>query len=379
MLARPSAPIATPTPRRGPKHEDAMKLLNPGPVTLTSRVREALLRPDMCHREVEFAELCGRILAGLRAVYPEATLRYVPVLLTSSGTGAVEAMLSVVPRDGKVLVVANGVYGERAAAMLAAQGKAHQVVAAPWTSPMDLDAVERALGAGGFGHVFAVHHETTTGRLNDLDALGALCKRFGVKLLLDAVSSFAGERIRFAEWNLEACAATANKCLHGVPGVAFVLVDEAVFTSRTSGATSVYLDLFRYWKEQRHGFSPFTQAVHVLYALEEALGELVDAGGWEKRHQKYAALTRQVREGLYALGVRPFLEDASSYGATLSSYRLPAGLSYERLHDHLKNAGFIVYAGQGPFSGEMFRIAVMGDVDEADMTRLLAEIRAVMA
>ena len=361
-----------------------MKLLNPGPVTLTARVREAMLRPDLCHREVEFAAMCTRILERLRRVYPEAAARYVPVLLTSSGTGAVEAMLSLVPRaeqsgGKKVLVVANGVYGERAAAMLTAQAKAHDVVGSAWTAPMDLPAVERALASGAYGHVFAVHHETTTGRLNDVDGLGVLCKKFGVKLLLDAVSSFGGERLRFDEWNLEACAATANKCLHGVPGVAFVLVDEAVFTERTSGATSVYLDLFRYRKEQKNGFSPFTQAVQAMYALEEALCELEDQGGWERRHQKYAALAGQVREGLFALGIRPFLEDAESYGSTLASYRLPAGLAYDHLHDHLKRAGFIVYAGQGPFSGEMFRVAVMGDVDAADMARLLVEIQAAMA
>lgn len=361
-----------------------VKLLNPGPVTLTERVRKALLEPDMCHREAEFAALSKSILSKISAVYTESTEGYVPVLLTSSGTGAVETMLSLVPRASaengkKTLVVANGVYGDRAAAMLTAQGKSHDVVAAPWTSPMDLAAVEKALATGLYAHVFAVHHETTTGRLNDIDALGVLCKKFDVPLLLDAVSSFAGEKIRFAEWNLLACAATANKCLHGVPGIAFVLVKNEALESRESGATSVYLDLFRYRKEQKNGFSPFTQSVHVLFALREALDELADAGGWERRHQHYAALTKQVREGLYALGIRQFLEDTASYGSTLSSYRLPAGLTYDKLHDHLKNKGFVVYAGQGPFSGEMFRIAVMGDVDASDMTRLLAEIRAVMA
>jgi len=363
--------------------ESPMKLLNPGPVTLTARVRAALARPDMCHREAEFADMCSRILSKLGAVYPASQAGYTPVLLTSSGTGAVEAMLSVVPRrehakGTRTLVVANGVYGERAAAMLAAQGKEHDVVSSPWTRPMDLAKVDELLAKGGYAHVFAVHHETTTGRLNDLPALGALCKRHGVKLLLDAVSSFAGEDIRFDEWNLEACAGTANKCLHGVPGIAFVLVAHEVFTARETGATSVYLDLFRYRREQTKGFSPFTQAVHALFALDEALDELAALGGWETRHQKYVALTRQVREGLFALGIQPFLEDADSTGATLSSYRLPRGLTYEALHDHLKRKGFVIYAGQGPFSGEMFRVAVMGDVDATDMTRLLAEVRATM-
>ncbi len=357
-----------------------MKLLNPGPVTLTRRVREALLRSDMCHREPEFAAMCKDILARLGSVYPDARAEHVPVLLTGSGTGAVEAMLSLVPRTGSVtLVVANGVYGERAAAMLEAQGKVHEVVASSWTAPMDLVAVDRALTSGRFAHVFAVHHETTTGRLNDLPALGALCKKHGVPLLLDAVSSFAGEEIRFADWNLEACAATANKCLHGVPGVAFVLARRSALEGRASGATSVYLDLHRYHKEQIHGFSPFTQAVHALYALQEALLELSEQGGWERRHARYAALTARLRGGLQALAVRSFLEDVSSYGATLSSYLLPAGVSYEELHDRLKAAGYIIYAGQGPFQGRMFRVAVMGDVNDDDMDAVLAEVRASLA
>ena len=352
-----------------------MKLLNPGPVTLTKGVRQALLGEDLCHREPEFAELSKRIISGLAGVYKEANASYIPVLLTSSGTGAVEAMFSLVPREGaNTLVVSNGVYGERAAAMLAAQGKAHLVIASAWTEPIDFAAVEKALASGTFDHVFAVHHETTTGRLNDIDKLGALCMQYRAPLLLDAVSSFAGERIRFAEWNLLACAATANKCLHGVPGIAMVLAQERAFAERKSGAASVYLDLFRYQKEQRSGFSPFTQSVQVLYGLEQALIELSAQGGWEARHRRYRELTMRVRSSLAKFGITTFLEDAASYGAILSSYRLPTGLSYDRLHDELKREGFIIYAGQGPFTGQMFRIAVMGELTDADIDRMLSVI-----
>ena len=188
-----------------------VKLLNPGPVTLTERVRASLHKPDLCHREPEFAALTRDVMAKLSRVYPESEAAYVPVLLTGSGTAAVEAMLgSLVPKDSRTLVVANGVYGDRAAAMLSAQGKAFEVVSSAWTEPMDLGKVEQALLGGGYGHVVAVHHETTTGRLNDIDGLGRLCVKYNVPMLLDAVSSFAGETLRFDEWNLEACAATAN-------------------------------------------------------------------------------------------------------------------------------------------------------------------------
>ncbi len=191
-----------------------MKLLNPGPVSMTERVRRALLAEDVCHREPEFKAVVARVREKIAGVY--AAPGYVPVLLGGSGTAAVEAMLSLVAPHENALVAANGVYGERMTAMLRAQGKPNEVVSAPWTSGVDVAAVERALATKKFGHLLVVHHETTTGRLNDLAALGALCKQHGVPMLVDAVSSFGGEEIRFAEWNVEAVAATANKCLHTV-------------------------------------------------------------------------------------------------------------------------------------------------------------------
>jgi 2-aminoethylphosphonate-pyruvate transaminase len=350
-----------------------MKLLNPGPVSMTDRVRKALASEDVCHREPEFKAAVGRVREKIAKVYGAAG--YTPVLIGGSGTAAVETMLSVVARDAKSLVVANGVYGERMAAMLKAQGKAHEVVTAPWTSRMDLGGVEKALATGAYQHVLAVHHETTTGRLNDLAALGALCKSHGVPMLLDAVSSFAGEDIRFAEWNLEALAATANKCVHGAPGVSFVLVrDESL--KKPSGATSVYLDLHRHAADQAKGGAPFTLPTHVTFAFDVALDELADSGGWKARHALYASRSNRLRSALKELGVSVLLDREDVYGATLTSFRLPEGKSYDALHDGLKKAGFVIYAGQGKFDGAIFRIAVMGELPDADIDRLVGALRA---
>jgi 2-aminoethylphosphonate-pyruvate transaminase len=359
------------------------KLMNPGPVTLTERVRRSLQRPDVCHREPEFADLTKRVMTRISAIYPESQQNYTPVLLTSSGTGAVETMLSLVPgplQSGKpVLVVANGVYGERAAAMLTAQGKPHELLKGNWTSGLDLGQIENALLEGKYGHVFAVHHETTTGRLNDVAGLGALCIKHKTPMLLDAVSSFAGEKLEFDAWNLEACAATANKCVHGVPGIAFVVAKTEVLETRATGATSVYLDLFRYYKEQKSGFSPFTQSVHAMFGLDEALAELHESGGWATRHAQYAEYSAILREGLAKINVRTFLEEESVYGSTLVSYHLPKAKSYAALHDVMKAAGFTIYAGQGAFAGQMFRLAVMGDLSKDDIKRALSVLSAELA
>lgn len=356
------------------------KLLSPGPVTLSERVSRALLRGELCHRESEFAELTKRVLANLAAVYPEAREAYRPVLLTTSGTGAVEAMIgSLVPKKGgNVLVIANGVYGERAASTLEVQGKRFELLRSEWLLPIDISEAEERLRTGRFSHVVAVHHETTTGRLNDIDSLGRLCRQFQVPLLLDAVSSFGGEAIDWGAWSLEACAASAGKCLHAVPGISFVMVKKDVLARRESGATSMYLDLFRYAADQADGFSPFTQGVQAVCALDEALLELFEMGGWEQRRATYRTLTEQVRIGLRDLGISPLLEDHPASSSMLASYWLPRGLSYEKLHAHLKARGFVIYSGQGRFEGEIFRIAVMGDLTKGDLERLLAEIRSVV-
>lgn len=359
-----------------------MRLLNPGPVTLTPRVRAALQRADLCHREVEFAALQRDVRARVERVYPEAAADYAAILLTGSGTAAVEAMVgSCVPREGHALVVANGVYGDRIAQMLAAQGKRATLLAADWLAGIDLAGADRALATdASITHVLCVHHETTTGRLNDLAGLGALCVKHARPLLLDAVSSFGGEEIRFAEWNLEALAATANKCLHGVPGISFALVRKRTLASRASGATSVYLDLWRHWKEQPGGWSPFTQAVHVVYALQEALAELDDEGGWRARHANYARRSARVRGALRELGVTTFLAEGEGvYSSILTSFHQPAGVAYEALHDGLKDRGFVIYAGQGPYSGKMFRIAVMGALSEGDLGELVDALRSLLA
>jgi len=348
-------------------------LLNPGPVTLSERVRQALLRPDQCHREQEFADLVLSIRARLERLYDDTPGDHDAVIVSGSGTCAVEAMVaSLVPREGTGLVATNGVYGERIAAMLDAQGKAHDIVRAEWLQPIDLDAVRGKLKSRRFTAVLTVHHETTTGRLNQLDDLGAICREAGVPLLLDAVSSFGGEAIDWRRWHLGAIAATANKCLHGIPGIAFVIADRGLLAARRGSSPSLYLDLQRSHTEQQTGMSPFTQAVHACFALDEALAELADEGGWQRRHQLYRKRTARVRQGLAAIGIEALLPAAES-ASMLTAYRLPPGVSYQALHDHLKQAGFVIYAGQGALANGIFRIATMGAIEDADLDRLLVE------
>jgi 2-aminoethylphosphonate-pyruvate transaminase len=327
---------------------------------------------DLCHREPEFGELTLANNAALERVYDGSREDYAAVTLTGSGTAAVEAMLGAFcPSQTKTLVAANGVYGERMAKMLTGLGRPSETVGAAWDEPIDLDAVDdRLRNDPSISHVATVHHETTSGRLNRIDELGALCHEHGCKLLLDAVSSFAAEKIEFARWNLEALAATANKCLHGVPGISFVVAQRSALDRRPPTQHSVYLDLHGYYlAQQAGGFSPFTQAVPSALALAAALEELAEQGGWERRGARYRVIGQRVRDTLRSAGVLTMLDEAD-YSVVLSSYVLPEGVAYGDLHDAMKKAGFIIYAGQGRFAESMFRIAHMGDIRDDDVDRL---------
>ncbi|MGH8231052.1 MAG: 2-aminoethylphosphonate aminotransferase [Steroidobacteraceae bacterium] len=353
-----------------------MLLLNPGPVSLSERVRRSLAQPDLCHRESEFFDLQDEARARLLAVYDLDATHWSAVLMTASGTGAVESMLaSLVPRTGRVLVVDNGVYGERIAQICAQYQVAHERLSGDWLAAPDLTAMRARLqGAppeARFSHMAVVHHETTTGRLNDLQPLSRLCAEQGVQLLVDGVSSFGAERIDFSDPALAAVAGTANKCLHGVPGIAFVIVRTASLADAHS--RTYYLDLARLARAQQQRNTPFTPAVQACYALVEALREHQEQGGRPARHRRYAQLAEQVRAGLAGLGVQPLIAPEQS-SVVLRAYRLPAKLGYQPLHDALKQDGFVIYAGQGKLAPGLFRISTMGELTTADMERLLAGV-----
>jgi len=344
-------------------------LLNPGPVTLSDRVREALMSVDWCHREPEFAALTRWINDTLINVYTSTGHDFESVILTGSGTAAVEAMLATfAPDKAKTLVVANGVYGERMARILNAHGKPHTVVSSNAIEPMDFAAVRSSLADDkSIRYVATVHHETTTGRLNDVEKLAAICRDADVQLLVDAVSSFGAEAIEAESWNIAALAATANKCLHGIPGLSFVLARSELWNKNTMDAGSVYLDLRSYYASQHGGgYSPYTQSVQAAFALREALLEFAEGGGWVERRNGYRARAATIHAAMQNSGVQALLP-AEDCSCVLRSYRLPEGVSYQELHDELKSNGYVIYAGQGELASSIFRIANMGDIRPSEL------------
>ena len=352
-------------------------LLNPGPVSLSDSVRKAAVSNDFCHREPEYLGLQDEVRRGILDVYGCHPDLWASMLLAGSGTTALEAMItSMPPRDAKLLVVENGICGERISRIAEIHGIDHHAVRHQWGDEIDFDQVEQELSAGLYTHVAAVHHESTTGRLNDVRRIAHLCEKHGAALLLNAVSSFGAEDIPFESPALEACATTAGKCLHSIPGLCFVIARREALGRAAEPPRSHYMHLPLWLEKQDSQGTPSTPPVNAVLALRQALKELAKHGSWEGRRKRYLKLAGKVRESLASLGVEALL-DADQASCALTAYRVPEGMSYEEIHDGLKRWGFVIFAGQDSLAGEIFQISTMGDITHYDLERLLAAIETV--
>lgn len=353
-------------------------LLNPGPVNVSDRVRAALNGPDLCHREPEYFDLQDAIRSRLLEAFAVRD-HYVPVLLTGSGTAMVEAMIaSGVPDGGRLLAIQNGVYGERIVRMARAHGIACDSASCGATQRPDLETLDKQLRAEPYSALAVVYHETTTGLLNDLEAISALTRRHNVRLLVDAVSALGGEKFDFAAWQPDVVACTANKCVQGLPGLSFALVKRDFMAAISAyPERTVYLHLPRHFAEQEQRSTPFTPAVQVAFALKAALDELCDETV-DARIARFGRAAAIVRRGLNSLGLELVLP-AAFRSTTLTAVKLPLGITYQALHDALKRSGFVIYAGQGPLASSTFRVATMGDVAEADYRRFVATLGTVVS
>ncbi len=354
-------------------------LLNPGPANTTSSVKQALITPDLCHREPEFFEVmqrCRQRLVRLAVGRDD----WSAVLLTGSGTAAVEAAIaSVTPRDGSLLVVDNGVYGDRMLRIARAHGIRTERVASDIFTPVSPAAVDATLAAHPeISHVALVHHETTTGLLNPVADVARVAAARGRRVIVDAMSSLFGEPLDIAQEGIEVVLASANKCLQGVPGVSFALAPRQTLADlHDRPPRSVYLDLYGHWRAQEHDNTPFTPAVQVLHAMDRALAEL-EAEGVERRIARYAANAATLRDGMQRLGF-DILVPETARANVLTTFRLPRGLGYDALHDAMKRRGYVIYAGQGDLRTYAFRVSNMGTLTPATMKGVVEAFAASLA
>lgn len=354
-------------------------LLTPGPLTTSRTTREAMLR-DWGSRDDAFLAMTARVrrrlvdLAGGEGTH-EA------VLLQGSGTFAVEAMIgTLVPRDGTLLVLHNGAYGARIVEIARTVGRAVVALETPEDAPADPRAVAAALAADpSVTHVALVHCETTSGLLNPLAEVAAVVASAGRRLLVDGMSAFGALPCDAREVRFDGLAASANKCLEGVPGMAFVICRRAALAAAAGNAHSLALDLHGQWAYmEKTGQWRFTPPTHAVAALDRALAEHAAEGGLTGRAARYRRNRQVLVEGMRAMGFVPLLPDALQ-APIIVTFRVPPDPRFEfrGFYERLRARGYVIYPGKLT-RVESFRIGCIGRVAEADMRGALDAVRQVL-
>ncbi len=354
-------------------------LLTPGPLTTSATVKQAMLH-DWGSRDAAFISMNRRVRDRLVALAGgEGT--HVCVPLQGSGTFAVEAAIgTLLPRDGKLLVLVNGAYGRRMVQIARVIGRACISIETPEDTPVAPEALDRALAADvTISHVAVVQCETTSGLLNPVEAIAAVCAVHRRKLLIDAMSAFGALPLDARQTPFDALMASSNKCLEGVPGIGFVIVRQDSLQAASCNAHSLSLDLFGQWRgfEQNDQWR-FTPPTHVVAAFDQALNEHTAEGGIAGRGARYRRNMQILLEGMAVYGFESLLP-AGLQAPIIVTFRMPADprFIFEQFYDGLRRRGYVIYPGKLTVA-DSFRIGCIGRLGEAEMRGALAAVGEVM-
>jgi len=354
------------------------KLFTPGPLNTRSTVREAMME-DLGSRDRRFIDAVADIRR--RLVNLGGSRRFEAVPVQGSGSFAMESALDTLLDDQACLLVAvNGEYGRRAAAIAERLGAAVVPVVESPDRPVDPARIADTLaGRAGITHVWAVHCETTTGVMNDIAAIGRAARAAGCRFLVDAMSTFGGVPLNLEAAGIDVLVASANKCIEGVPGFAFLLARRELLEASAGRARSTCLDAHAQWQGlESNGQFRFTPPTHALMAFRQALVELQAEGGVAARHARYAANHRRTVTGMEELGFRTFLAPAHR-SVIISTFLPPAAgaWSFDEAYAALAAEGLVLYPGK--LTGvESFRIGHIGQITAADIDRLLRALRRTL-
>lgn len=351
-------------------------LLTPGPLT-TSPTVKAAMQHDFGSRDHNFIHINRRVRERLAALVNGGDA-YTCVPMQGSGTFAVEAMLgTLVPLDGKILVLINGAYGDRIAKICGYHGRETVIQKCPENIPVSVGDLDKTLSEDNdITHVVAVHCETTTGILNPVEQIAETVAKHGRRLLIDAMSAFGAVALEVPNAPFDAVAASSNKCIEGTPGMGFVIVRKDVLEGCQGNSPSLSLDLYDQWVAmEKNAQWRFTPPVQVIAAFNQALEEFEEEGGVAGRHARYAGNCKILVEGMAELGFQPLLP-ADLQAPIIVTFLMPTDprFVFDTFYDRLKDKGYVIYPGKLTVA-ETFRIGCIGRMGPEQMLGALGAIK----
>ena len=359
--------------------QDKLTLMIPGPTPVPETVLQAMARHPIGHRSADFQKIVKRTTDQLQWLHQ--TTNDV-LVITGSGTAAMEAgIVNTLSRGDRVLCGDNGKFGERWVKVARAYGLDVQVIKAEWGQPLDPEAFRAALEADTTEAIKAViltHSETSTGVINDLEAIAAHGRAHGTALTIaDCVTSLGAADVPMDAWGIDVIGSGSQKGYMMPPGLSFVAMSERAWAAyERSNLPKFYLDLGKYRKAAKADSNPFTPAINLYFALEAALTMMQEEGleAIVRRHDRHR---RATQAAMKAIGLP--LYAAEGHGSPAITAVAPDGIDAESLRKEVKNRFDILLAGgQDHLKGQVFRIGHLGFVCDRDILTAVAAIEATL-
>ena len=351
----------------------------PGPTNVPDRVMNAMLTHIINHRSDDFRRLYKTIVEKTQRVFQ--TQNDI-VLLTTSGTGAVEAsVINMIRKNDKAIIPVNGEFGTRLADLIDSWGGHAIRVTAPFGQNPQYSEIEDAFDRNkDIKAIYAVYNETSTGTtLRYMDKLSQLCSERGAFFIADAVSILGGDELPVDKWNVDICVTASQKALAAPPGVAPMSISaRAKKHMQANPPPTQYLNLKRYFRYYEENFeTPFTPALSLFNAFSEAL-DMVLEEGLDKRIARHKACADAFYAGLDAMGLSSFARQDARSNVVIAINYIP-GMDDKKFRGLLSQQFRILVAGGfGDLKGKVFRIGSMGEVSKYHVMRTLSSIASVM-
>lgn len=351
-------------------------LLTPGPTPLPPEVTGALSRPIIHHRTSQFQEILKQAEEGLKYVFQTENDVFI---FASSGTGVMEAAVAnlLSPRD-TAITVEGGKFGQRWTEICRTYGVNCEAIKVEWGRAVESGEIEKRLKSNPkIKAVFATHCETSTGVINDIQAIGKIIKNTEAVFVVDAISSLGAVPLLTDAWFCDMVVSGSQKGLMLPPGLGFISVSSKAWNLiGQSNSPRYYFDLRNAKKSLDKTDTPFTPAISLVVALNESLRMLREEGleNVFLRHKNMAEATRQAAK---ALGLELFAPAAAS--DVVTAIRVPSGIDGGKLVKTMREEyGVTIAGGQAQLKGKIIRIAHMGYIEEFDIILAVSCLEKVL-
>jgi len=343
-------------------------LAGPGPSNVSERVLQAQALPTLGHLHPEFCKIMDDIKAGVQYIFQ--TKNPMTLALSATGHAAMECVMVNMLEPGTVVLVANnGIWGVRSQDMARRQDADVREVTTPLGSNFSLSDLEAAIKTHKPALLFVTHGESSTGVVQPLEGIGALCHKYNCLLAVDTVASLGGVPLKADELEIDVIYTGSQKVLGVPPGTAPISFSPRAvehFKNRKNPPRSFYLDLGwlgEYWNcwPGKGRVYHHTGPVNSMYGLREGLA-LVAEEGIENCWRRHRVCADRLHEGIAELGLEMFVPDPAARLPTVNTIKVPEGLDWKAVTEFcMKNHLVEISGGLGPSAGKVWRIGVMGN------------------